>query len=155
MKGTLIGLGVLGVLTLAVVLIVSGGTQVPDGPVPIAWDHEPCAHCHMQIGEPRHAAQLITSEGRVFNFDDVGCAVSYLRARSPSVHRLWFHGEGETWLGVDVVGFTKTGVTPMGSGLQAVDRRQADASPWEQVLREHQQPASPPPPSRPSPERAP
>lgn len=143
MKGTIVGLAVLGALAAAVVIIVSRGTRVPDGPVPIVWDREPCAHCHMQIGEPRHAVQLITTEGRVVSFDDVGCAIGYLRQHKPAVHRLWFHGEGESWLGVDAVGFVKTEVTPMGSGLLAVERREADARTFDQVLQDFEAPSAP------------
>jgi len=134
MKGALIGLAGLAVAALAVVVIVSHGTSVPDGPLMIAWDREACAYCHMQIGLPRHAAQLITSDGEVLDFDDVGCALAYLRERRPSVHRLWFHGEGDAWLGRDEVGFVRAEVTPMGSGLLAVDRRQADAKSLAAVL---------------------
>ena len=134
MRSTLIGLGIALVLGIVVVAVVSGGTRPPDAPVPIPWDREPCAHCHMQIGEPRHAVQLVTAEGQVVDFDDVGCALAYLKAHNPVVHRLWFHGEGEQWLGTDVVGFVKTDLTPMGSGLLAVDRRAADARSLDEVL---------------------
>ncbi len=143
MKGTVVGLAILGALTLGVVLIVSRGTTLPDAPVPIAWDREPCAHCHMQIGEPRHAVQLVTRDGTVASFDDVGCAIEYLRQHRPAVHRLWFRGEGETWLGTDVVGFVPTEITPMGSGLLAVDRRTTDARTFEQVLDTFQAPSAP------------
>jgi hypothetical protein len=143
MRGTIIGLAVLGVFALVVVLVVSGGTKVPDGPVPVAWDREPCEHCRMSIGEPRHAAQLITTEGRVFNFDDIGCAIALLRSRSPAVHRLWFRGDGDRWIGADAVGFARTDITPMGSGLLAVDRGAPDARSWEVVLRDHVNPSAP------------
>ncbi len=135
MKGRLIGLGLaVGFVAGIVAIVVAGGTQLPNEPVPIAWDREPCAHCHMQIGEPRHAVQLVTTEARVLDFDDVGCVIAYLKAHKPGIHRLWFHGEGDTWLGAEVVGFVKTDITPMGSGLLAVERRSADARSLEDVL---------------------
>lgn len=143
MRGTIVAFVVFAALAVVVTVVVSRGTRVPDGPVPIAWDREPCAHCHMQIGEPRHAVQLITTDGAVASFDDVGCAIEYLRQHRPAVHRLWFHGEGETWLGTDVVGFVATEITPMGSGLLAVDRRAADARTFEQVLETFQAPSAP------------
>lgn len=147
MKRLLLSLASIGLAAAVVALVVAGGTRLPDGPMPIAWDREACAHCHMQIGEPRHAAQLITTRGEVLSFDDVGCALDYLRQKNPAVHRLWFHGDGDTWLGTDVVGFAPASVTPMGSGLMAVDRRSADATPLEAVLRERATPPSPAPPS--------
>ena len=133
---SLASIGLVAALVAVVVLVVAGGTTLPEGPTPIAWDREACAHCHMQIGEPRHAAQLVTTQGEVLSFDDVGCALDYLRQHDPAVHRLWFHGEGDTWLGTDIVGFARAPVTPMGSGLVAVDRRSADATPLEVLLRE-------------------
>jgi hypothetical protein len=134
MKGRYVVLALLGAVAGVVAIVVAGGTELPEGPVPIAWDREPCAHCHMQIGEPRHAVQLVTTEARVLDFDDVGCAIAYLKQHKPGVHRLWFHGEGDTWLGAEVVGFVKTDITPMGSGLLAVERRSADAQSLEDVL---------------------
>jgi hypothetical protein len=105
-----------------VVLVVRGAGRLPDGPLPIAWDREPCAHCHMHVGEPRHAVQLITTDGAVRNFDDVGCAQRWIAEHAPSIHRLWFHGEGETWIPSDRVAFVTGATTPMGSGLLAVEK---------------------------------
>lgn len=121
------------VLAAVVVLVVRGAGGLPDQPVPIAWDQEPCGHCHMHIGEPRHAAQLVTSDGEVVNFDDVGCALRYLQERRPTVHRLWFHGEGERWIAADQVGFLAGATTPMGSGLLAVDGDTPGARSLQQV----------------------
>jgi hypothetical protein len=111
----------LAVLAAAVVHVVSAAGELPDAPLPVAWDREVCGHCRMHVGEPRHAVQLVAQDGAVTHFDDVGCALRYLAERRPAIHRLWFHGEGDTWLGADRVGFVTTAVTPMGSGLLAVD----------------------------------
>lgn len=126
------GLALIAVATL-VVLVVRGSGALPDQPVPIAWDREPCGHCHMHIGEPRHAAQLVTTDGEVVNFDDVGCALRYLQERRPAVHRLWFHGEGDAWIAADRVGFVTGGTTPMGSGLLAVEASTPGARSLDQV----------------------
>lgn len=131
---------IVGVIALAsvvalVALIVAGGTNIPDGPVPIAWDRSACAHCHMAVGEPRYAVQLITADGAVFDFDDVACAVDYIKEHQPSIHRLWFHGEGDTWHSAEAVGFVRTAVTPMGSGLMAVDRQGAEVMTFEELMR--------------------
>jgi len=108
-------------LAAAVALTVRGSGGLPDQPQPIAWDRETCAHCHMHIGEPRHAVQLITTDGAVESFDDVGCALRWIADHRPAIHRLWFHGEGDAWIPADQVGFVAAGATPMGSGLLAVD----------------------------------
>jgi len=107
----------------AVILIVRGGTPVPDDVQPIDWNHQACAHCQMLIGDPHHAAQLITDEGDVRSFDDPGCALRYVEDHHPAIHRLWFHHATEDrWLSADEVAFTTGGITPMGSGLLAVER---------------------------------
>lgn len=116
----------LGALLLAagvgVILVVRGGHDVPDEVQPIAWSRQACAHCQMLIGDPHHAAQLVTEDGDVRSFDDPGCALRYLDDHHPRVHRLWFHAAtGDAWLPADRVGFTTNGVTPMGSGLLAVE----------------------------------
>src|SRR5690242_12190335 len=65
--------------------------RLPEGPQPIAWDREACAHCHMHIGEPRFAAQLQTEDGRVLNFDDPGCLLAYDAAEHPRSRAVYFH----------------------------------------------------------------
>jgi hypothetical protein len=116
------GAGAVVAMTVAIVLVVRGGTAIPDDVQPIEWHKQPCAHCAMLVGEPAHAAQLITSEGEVLTFDDPGCALSYLDERRPHVHRLWFHhASADRWLPADQVAFTPGGTTPMGSGLLAVE----------------------------------
>ena len=106
-----------------VVLVVRRAQQLPGEVQPIEWHRQACAHCQMLIGEPAHAAQLITSEGEVLGFDDPGCAMRYLDERRPTVHRLWFHhSTADRWLTATEVAFTTGGTTPMGFGLLAVDR---------------------------------
>lgn len=110
------------------VLLVACGRRVPDGPEPVAWDHQPCAHCRMLVGEPAYAAQLITTDGDVVHFDDPGCLVRYLADRKPAVHRLWFHDStGPGWLAGDAAGFVPSATSPMGYGFAAVPRGTAGA----------------------------
>jgi hypothetical protein len=116
----LVVLGLLGALVTVVIVVVRGGSEIPDEVQPIAWHRQACAHCGMLVGEPRHAAQLITTEGEVLAFDDPGCALRYLDERHPGVHRLWFHGE-QAWIPFDRTRFLVGGRTPMGSGLIAVE----------------------------------
>lgn len=110
-------------LALVLVALLACGRKVPDGPEPVAWDHQACAHCRMLVGEPAYAAQLITTDGDVAYFDDPGCLIHYEADRSPRVHRRWFHDStSQRWLGADEVGFVTGATTPMGYGLAAVPR---------------------------------
>lgn len=117
---------------LAIVLVVRFTQRLPSGPVPIVWDREACAECHMHVGEPRFAAQLQTAEGEVLNFDDPGCLLRYLSTRNPSVHALYFHHlQKDLWLPRAAVGFVPAEATPMGYNLGAVEAATAGALSFE------------------------
>jgi copper chaperone NosL len=116
---------VLPLVALAVVgtvaVLVARAQRLPDGPEPIAWDHQACDHCRMLIGEPGFAAQLQTKAGRVFSFDDPGCLFLHLAEQPVEVHALWFHhGVEDRWLAGDATGFVRVAQSPMGFGLRAV-----------------------------------
>src|SRR5262245_49367111 len=91
--------------------------SVPDAPTAIAYDREACAHCHMLIGDSRYAAQLVTDDGDVLDFDDAGCALVYLAEHRPAVHRLWFRDtRADRWLAAPDARFVAGAATPMGYG---------------------------------------
>ncbi|MBS1774006.1 MAG: nitrous oxide reductase accessory protein NosL [Bacteroidetes bacterium] len=43
------------------------------GVEPIDYGNEACAHCKMTIVDYHFAAEMITSKGKVYKFDDVNC----------------------------------------------------------------------------------
>lgn len=114
-------------LALAVIAVVvsvlARGRALPDEPQPVAWNHQACAHCRMAVGEPAHAAQLVTADGDALFFDDPGCLMQYLDEHAPRTHRIWFHDRAdERWIAAADVGFLPGAATPMGFGLAATDR---------------------------------
>ena len=112
----------------AAVALVVIACQPAEGPQPIAYDRQSCAHCHMLISEPRFAAQLHTEDGAVESFDDPGCLLEAIDVGSPAVRALWFHHVREDrWLDGAHVAFEDAGQTPMGYGLGAVDAGTAGA----------------------------
>ena len=124
----------LAIVAGALAFVVHGGTRVPDEVQPIAWNVEPCAHCHMLIGDPAYAAQVITDDGRVHSFDDPGCAARYIEKHRARVHRAWFHGgRGDGWIPLAEVGFVKVATSPMGSNVIAVLRSTPGALALEDV----------------------
>ncbi len=118
------------VSSVAVVAILAGGVfwslapgGTSRGPVPIIWDQEACAHCHMHIGEPAFAAQIQTYDGRVLDFDDPGCLFEYESAQHPEEKAVYFHHVSDDRFIADVeVAFVHKNPSPMGYGLAAVDR---------------------------------
>lgn len=61
-------------LILPIIIISSCS---PDGPEPIELNKDNCAHCKMTISEGHFAAELITTKGRVYKFDDITCMAAF------------------------------------------------------------------------------
>jgi copper chaperone NosL len=120
--------------------------MLPEGPVPVVWDGEVCAHCKMHVGDPRFAAQLQTTEGDVLNFDDPGCLFDYLQSHEVPVHALYFRNyDGDGWLPESEAGFLTVEDSPMGYGIRAVpkDTPEAEDIDWAEgrvMDRPHHQP---------------
>ncbi|QED46781.1 nitrous oxide reductase accessory protein NosL [Cytobacillus dafuensis] len=61
------------------IIILSGcaGTQSFE-PVEINPEIDVCEICNMSIAHENYATEIISSEGDVFKFDDIGCMVEFL-----------------------------------------------------------------------------
>jgi hypothetical protein len=106
----------------ALVLAVLRAQAPPQGPAPVVWDKEACAHCRMLIGDPSFAAQIQTRGGQVLNFDDPGCLLEYASAAKVEARSVWFHHAREPrWIPEEQVVFSPVSPTPMGYGLGAFD----------------------------------
>jgi hypothetical protein len=119
----------------AVGLLIARSQSAPQGVRPVVWDKETCGLCKMAVSEPAFAAQLQTEDGRVFDFDDPGCLMSYMDDERPKVHALYFHAlEGDGWLTRDQAAFRLGVRSPMGFDLGAVPRGTPEALSFEQAL---------------------
>lgn len=49
------------------------------GPKPIRLDKDECSYCKMTVSHAPFAAQIMTSKGRQYVFDDLACMVTYLK----------------------------------------------------------------------------
>lgn len=102
-------------------LLLACGTR---GPRPIALGQETCSHCHMTVVESRFSAQAITTTGKAYVFDDVGCLVNWLTEQSgpPAGAWVWSTIDGEGWLPAAEARYVQSDSlhTPMGSGLAAI-----------------------------------
>lgn len=105
-------------------LVLVGATacaSTPDAPTAIDYNREACGHCHMLIGDPRFAAQIVTADGDVVSFDDPGCAIAYL-AGAPAPRHVWFRdAHADRWLD-QTARFEPATETPMGWGLAATQQ---------------------------------
>ncbi|NOZ45966.1 MAG: hypothetical protein GXO79_04205 [Chlorobi bacterium] len=47
-------------------------------PKPINYGVDNCAYCSMTIVDNQHAAELVTTKGKVYKFDAIECMINYL-----------------------------------------------------------------------------
>ena len=82
-----------------------------------------CGNCRMAISDKAFASEIITEQGEVQKFDDIGCMESY-RIKNPGISvAANFVSDYETkaWLRLENSIIMKTGIeTPMGSGKIAL-----------------------------------
>ena len=135
------------ILAAAVVVAVGAGMgvavcraqELPNAVVEIAWDKEPCAYCHMHVGDPAFAGQIQTKDGMVYNFDDPGCLLRYASEHDASrFHAVYLHENKKAgrWLTQPQTGFVRVSPTPMGYGFGAVDKSTPGAIAWDQARAE-------------------
>lgn len=110
----------------------------PEGPVPVAWDRQPCARCRMLVSEPRFAAQIHTGDGVVLHFDDPGCLLLYEEETESAARATWFHHVREDrWVPGEQAVFVPIAPTPMGYGLGAMARGEVDGALSREAARRH------------------
>jgi hypothetical protein len=120
----------------------------PEGMQPIVWDRDSCVRCSMVISDRRFAAEMRGGPKQtVFKFDDIGCAVFWLRNKAidhpwmsdPATH-LWVadvasRGNDVTWLDARVAQYlSKT--SPMGYNFGARPHPEAGSMDFA-TMREH------------------
>lgn len=129
-----VAVGGVAIVVLGFVGLLLGGQRRVEGPVPIVWDKEACAHCHMHIGEPPFAAQAQLVDGAVLNFDDPGCLLAWTQKNRVSISAVYVrHYQEERWLMKSEASFVTGLVTPMGFGLGAVPSGRPATLSWEQA----------------------
>ena len=107
-------------LPVAAVLV---GACEPRGPRPIAFNDESCTHCHMTIADPRFGAEVVTRNGKVLAFDDVGCMAAWLRENAAQLSQAWVMDfVDHAWMPADSAIYLRSDAlrTPMASGLAAL-----------------------------------
>ncbi len=50
-----------------------------DGPRPIKYGSDACAHCRMTISDARFGTQLVSNKGRAYHFDDLQCMLAFVK----------------------------------------------------------------------------
>ena len=60
--------------------------------VPINLNTDGCDFCKMKIADGKFGAELITSKGRIYKFDDMHCMVNYHKEnKNVQIHSFYIH----------------------------------------------------------------
>ena len=113
---------------LCLVLAGCSEKEVDVAAHPIDPSLDICHACKMSIVDLHFAGQFIDSQGQVFNFDDIGCMISYLKKNSDTEKNLKAvyvtDYQTQEWLKVDKAYFVKGRLdTPMSSGIAALSKK--------------------------------
>jgi len=107
---------------LLVAMGVVGCTSSDIKPVDI-YPEDQCAQCRMAVSNEAFASEIITNDGRVFKFDDLGCLETFLQRQSDLALAAIYVKDYQTraWLLRERSVFVQTSLkTPMASGKVAV-----------------------------------
>jgi nitrous oxide reductase accessory protein NosL len=100
-----------------------------DGPTEPFWGKEACAHCAMVLSDRRFGAQVLSSAGERFFFDDPGCMVVFLEERALGNAHAWVHEDGR-WVDARGARYASGAVTPMDFGYEP---KSAGELPWSEM----------------------
>ena len=59
------------------------------GPEPINYGEDGCEFCKMTIVDSQHAAELVTSKGKVYKFDAIECMINYRKEHDEIQYALY------------------------------------------------------------------
>jgi len=118
----------LGGISVSVLWISGCGKSDPGhGPGRVHWDRDSCARCRIIVSDRRFAAQIRGGEKRqVFQFDDIGCAIFWLKENNPPWAtapdtEIWVADtQSGAWLDARTAHFVSGKTTPMLYGYGAV-----------------------------------
>lgn len=133
---------------IAAALSACGGKGAwPEGMVEIKWDRDTCTRCSMVISDRRFAAELRGGPRETaFKFDDIGCAVVWMRDMAKEFPwmgeqgtRFWVAdagGIGDKWLDARKAHFAGGSISPMAYNFAARAYAEAGSVGFED-MRQH------------------
>lgn len=63
------------VFSLFVLLLMLGCSS---GPEPLRYGEDACHHCKMVLADQKFGAELVTTKGKLYKFDDLNCMINFL-----------------------------------------------------------------------------
>jgi nitrous oxide reductase accessory protein NosL len=94
----------------------------------IHWDRDMCERCKMVVSERKYAAEIVDPKtNKVYKFDDLGCAVLWLKEEKiPWAKRakIWVtDAKTGKWLDARKAIYTDDSITPMAYGIAAFSEK--------------------------------
>ena len=74
---------------VAVLLAITTASCAPRGPQPIAYGRADCDVCRMRITDNRFGGEVVTSTGKVMQFDSVECLANYVASTDMTGREAW------------------------------------------------------------------
>lgn len=110
----------------AMLLLAACSRESATGPVEIKWDRDACVRCSMAISDRHYAVQVRGGpKKQVFKFDDIGCAVHWLKGQpwgNELAMEIWVADfRSGKWLDARGAHYVAGKRTPMGYGYGATD----------------------------------
>lgn len=132
------------VIAIIVILLLSFGTgegarYVYKGnhshqPVPIKPKEYQCSECGMDIEALEYGAQIITSGGDTYFFDDIGCVVLWLENRKIDTQKVITQTlDTHRWIEAEDAWYTRTASSPMGYGFAAYEKKKKGFIPYQEM----------------------
>lgn len=128
-----------------IMLIISCSSGKPD---PIKLNKDSCDFCKMTISDGKFGCELITSKGRIYKFDDVGCMRHYEKENPKTVIQSLYvsdFNENNVLISADAAFYVASEVlkSPMGGNIAAFKSKEmaetyakntkATLSNWNQI----------------------
>ena len=95
-----------------------------------------CPQCNMFIVGKNDTAQIITNDGKTHFFDDVGCAILWIRDKKLSMQSLtfWVHTrDTHDFIEASKAFYSVTDNTPMKYGFGAYEKKQPTSISFEEM----------------------
>jgi len=112
-------------LLVAAGMLLAACSRAPEtGPVEVKWDRDTCKRCSMAISDRHYAVEVRGGpKNQVFKFDDIGCAVHWLKdqpwGNDPTAEVWVTDYRSGKWLDARTAHYVAGKTTPMAYGYGA------------------------------------
>lgn len=110
-------------------LFLMGCNAYQDGDIPeMRYGQDLCSECRMTLVDPKYASVLVTKDGEILKFDDIGCMALFEKKNQIQSAWAWVHdGITESWIERSKAYYVwdEKLATPMGFHLMALASEEA------------------------------